>query len=107
MDHQDWKPLVFSKAKPNTSVHIQHEAGFKTKQNLNSDDPDAPKKLGSENGKKIQTARNGLKLTQKELAQKLNIRDNVIRDYEIGAVVPDKNVLNKISRFLKIKIDLE
>ena len=97
MDGQDWKPVVLRKKKEE-QVHA-----FKEKVAILSDDPAPPKIVGQKMGKLIQQARMGKKLTQKDLANKLNLDVGVIRDYENGSSVLDKGVLNKIRQFLGIK----
>ena len=57
-------------------------------------------------GKQIQKARIALGLSQKELAQKVNVKPQIITNYESGKMVPDRVVLNKLNRVLKIKIKL-
>lgn len=101
MDHQDWEPVILKKSVKKT--YTQHQPGHKRKNNLNSDDPDAPKTLGLSAGKQIQQARLNRKLTQKQLAQQINVKLVIIQGYETGQQIPDRNVLNKLNRILKIK----
>ena len=61
--------------------------------------------LGGEEGKKIQQARAAKGWTQKDLAMRVGVQANVIRDYETGNVVPDREILNKLNRALGIKIE--
>ena len=44
-----------------------------------------------------------MKLTQKELAQKLNIQPSIIASYENGKAIPDHQILQKIARALNTK----
>lgn len=53
---------------------------------------------------KIQQARQLKKMTQKELAIKINEKLNVVQDYENGRAIPSKQILNKISKVLGIKL---
>uniref|UniRef100_A0A6C0EMG0 HTH cro/C1-type domain-containing protein n=1 Tax=viral metagenome TaxID=1070528 RepID=A0A6C0EMG0_9ZZZZ len=102
MEHQDWKPVVLKKAeKP---VHIEHKSGFKQHKNLDSNDPDAPKTIDLETARRIQQARMEKKLTQKQLAQRINVKPALIQSYEQGKAIPDHAVLNKITRTLGIKL---
>lgn len=103
LDHQDWTPVVLRKE--NKTKQIQHEAGFKQKLNIISDDPDPPKILGREAGQKILHARNAKKLTQANLAKQINVQANIIRDYETGNVIPNRRILNLICRKLEIQIN--
>jgi ribosome-binding protein aMBF1 (putative translation factor) len=100
MEHQDWKPVILRKdSEPKRSV--QHESGFKNKMNLDSSDPDPLRLLGAEAGKQLQMARTIKGWTQRELAQKINVKPHLIRDYEIGNVVPDKAILRRIEGILR------
>jgi len=99
---QDWKPLVLKKSQPKTQV--QHCAGNKEFHKLDSEEAEAPKILGLDAAKLIQTSRCALNLTQVQLAQKINEKANLVKDYETGKVVPNRAVLNKINRVLGIKI---
>lgn len=101
---QDWTPLVLRKTeqkgtKPNLPQNN------KANKNLQSDDPDAPKVLGMSVGKQIQQARVKKGLSQADLAKQLNVRANVIKDYESGSAVPDRAVLNRINTLLGIKLN--
>jgi putative transcription factor len=102
MDHQDWKPVILRKSERKTRHY--NAPGYKKKKNIDSDDPDAPKTLGMSAGKQIQQGRSAKKMTQKQLAQKINVRPNLIAEYEQGKVVPSRAVLNKINRALGIVI---
>lgn len=54
--------------------------------------------------KLIMKARQGLGLTQKELAVKVNEKPQVISEYESGKAVPSQNVLGKLERALNIRL---
>ena len=103
MDYQDWKPVVLRKMTEHKRA-VQRPTGNKKVKNLDSDDPDAPKTLGMSAGKQIQQGRCAKKLSQKQLAQQINVRPQVIADYESGKAVPDRAVLNKLNRVLGIII---
>lgn len=103
MDHQDWKPVVLRK-NTDEKKSSQRPAGTKKFHNLDGDDPDAPKKLGMNAGKQIQQARCTKGLSQKQLAQMVNVKAQVITDYESGKAMPDRAILNKLNRALGIVI---
>lgn len=44
-------------------------------------------------------------LTQKELAQRLNVKQSIIQDYESGKAVPDGKFIAKIEKVLEVKIN--
>merc|ERR1711964_803917 len=48
----------------------------------------------------LQKARVAKKLSQKDLATKLNVKPSVIQDYESGKVVPDGALVAKMQRVL-------
>ncbi|KAG6897851.1 Endothelial differentiation- factor 1, partial [Termitomyces sp. T32_za158] len=52
----------------------------------------------------IQDGRMALKLSQKDLAQKVNEKPSIIQDYESGKAVPNTQVLGKLERTLGIKL---
>jgi len=55
----------------------------------------------------IQKARTVNKLSQKELAQKLNVTPSVIQSYENGNAIPDSKILQKLRRILKVKLTVK
>ena len=52
----------------------------------------------------IQKSRMSQNLTQKQLAQKINVTQNVIQSYENGKAIPDNKVLQQLRRVLKVKL---
>lgn len=69
-----------------------------------SDDVVAVKKVDASVGKAIQQARQDKKLTQKDLATKVNEKPQVINDYEAGRAVPNQQLLGKLQRALGVKL---
>ncbi|KAG7699147.1 hypothetical protein KL930_002066 [Ogataea haglerorum] len=69
-----------------------------------TDDIVAPKKLDLTVGKAIQQARQDKKMTQKDLATKVNEKQNVINDYEAGRAIPNQQLLAKLERALGVKL---
>lgn len=63
-----------------------------------------PAKINPGVGKAIQTARMEKEMSQKELAQKVNEKPQVIADYEAGRAVPNTQVLGKLERALGVKL---
>jgi len=60
--------------------------------------------LGLDVGRIIQQARNEKKLTQKELATKINEKQQVINEYEAGKAIPNQQVLGKLERVLGVRL---
>ncbi|KAK9476267.1 multi protein bridging factor 1-domain-containing protein [Lipomyces japonicus] len=63
-----------------------------------------PAKIDLTVGKAISKARLEKKLTQKDLAVKINEKANVINDYEAGRAVPNQQLLGKLERVLGVKL---
>lgn len=63
-----------------------------------------PAKIDLSVGRAIQKGRQDKGLTQKELAQKINEKPNVVNDYEAGRAVPNQQVLGKIERAIGVKL---
>ncbi|KAJ1719958.1 multiprotein-bridging factor 1, partial [Coemansia erecta] len=69
-----------------------------------SDDVGPPPTVTLSVSKAIQKGRQDKSLSQKELAQKINEKDTVIRDYEAGKAVPSQQVLSRLERVLEVKL---
>lgn len=95
---QDWEPVVLTK-KPDIKNKTLYNI-INTKKNEN--EITVPKIIGKEYGLKVQQHRNAKKLTQKELATKLNILFEQIRDIENGTAVKNGILITKINRYLQI-----
>lgn len=113
-DHQDWTPVILSGKKPISSgvakISIEtkrsDEERARAARNyaLETESeifhvPEIPHSLSQE----ISKARMAAKLTQKELAQKLNLQPSVIAGYENGKAIPDGQILQKIAKALNTK----
>ena len=111
MSHQDWEQVVFKKRIPRSiaesksrGVKISKERtntkneAFKNTLNMRKVDNEEIeiKKVGFNLSKLIQKARFDSKLSQKALADKLNIQVSVIQKYESGKIIPNKTFLYKI-----------
>lgn len=97
---QDWKPVTIRK-----DPVPQTFSGRPGPSMVETEDIPVISTLGGEEGKKIQQARAGKGWTQRDLAMRVGVQTNVIREYETGNVVPDREVLNKLNRILNIKIE--
>lgn len=71
-----------------------------------SDDIVPTKTVGSVVGNAIRDQRQKVepKLTQADLAKKVNITPNLLQDYERGTATPDQKILGNLERVLKIKL---
>lgn len=109
MSHQDWETVVFSKdSKPSkpTSKKIVEKYKTNNQSRLDKNDHDILKHKTTNNiGKLIQKQRLAMKLNQKDLAAKLNVKPSIIMEYESGkAIINDNKILSRIERILKIKL---
>lgn len=63
-----------------------------------------PAKIAPSVGRAMQTARLELKLSQKDVAQKVNEKPSVIQDYESSKAIPNPQILGKLERTLGVKL---
>lgn len=63
-----------------------------------------PPKIAPSVGKAMQTARMELKLSQKDVAAKINEKQSVLQDYEAGKAIPNPQILGKLERALGVKL---
>ena len=114
MNHQDWKPIILKKnseTKKTKNTILTCKNNLNNNQVINTDinlkklDKDDIVKIDyvpKEISKKIQQARLNYKMSQEALANKLNIKKNVINDLESGKLKYDKAFVNKVNKILKI-----
>jgi putative transcription factor len=106
MEHQDWNTITYKKPKilsKEDKIKRQNPSRTKDFKKLDSDEPPIPTKLNHDLKILIQKKRQELNLTQKNLANKINVKVNIINDYETGKCIPDKIILQKIKNVLNIK----
>ena len=119
-DHQDWNNVVFKKKQSTTLTNEDiRQSNYKTKQRVvnnsnnsvngqklykldNETESFEVKKVSLSLSRQIQQARLSNKITQKELAQRINVSNKIINDYESGKAIPDNAVKMKIQRALGI-----
>merc|ERR1712032_1381057 len=92
---------------------VKTEIRYNSKTNIQSSTVNSHKLENSEElkratvskslSKAIQTARTAKKLSQKELATKINEKPAVIMEYENGKAIPNAQVINKLERKLGVK----
>ena len=114
MDHQDWKTVILNnpnaaktKTKTKTNI-IKKKTDDEKTAKLRAIDTETETfkipKIDKKISKQISEARCHLKMSQKELANKLNLPVKTIVDYENGKAIPENRLLNKIKNTLKINI---
>jgi ribosome-binding protein aMBF1 (putative translation factor) len=91
-------PYMFGKDK-----HVEAKSkgnGNRLSQQLIGDDPAPPKKVTREISMELISFRNEMKLKQKELAQKMNIDENIYSKYEKEGTIIDNAVYGKIKNYI-------
>ncbi|KAJ7756774.1 ylMBF1 [Mycena maculata] len=63
-----------------------------------------PAKIAPSVGRAIQDARMELKLSQKDVAQKINEKPSILQDYESSKAIPNPQILGKLERALGVKL---
>ncbi|KAL1936773.1 hypothetical protein VTP01DRAFT_907 [Rhizomucor pusillus] len=63
-----------------------------------------PPKVDQSVGRAIQKARQEKGITQKDLAQKINEKPQVVNEYESGKAIPNQQILGKMERALGVKL---
>jgi len=95
------KTAVAKYGKPNANGQHQINA-----RKLDQDDPDTFKhrKITTEFKKALMQARMLQKLTQSQLAQKIQLKPSTIQDYENGKAIPNGQIIQKLNRALHTKL---
>lgn len=104
LDHQDWEPVTFTKVnkKPDKTAVAKYAHAKKLSK---LDDPDyVPPKIDKSNSKTLQISRLAKKLSQKDLASKLNVKAAEIQLWESGKKNIPGDKINKINTILNINL---
>ena len=106
-DHQDWKTIVVKKPKENIDNSKKKPSNTVLKnisleKKADSDDLHH-KQLTLELRQSIMKGRSAKSLTQKQLANAINLPIQIISDIESGKAIYNAGHINKIKRHLKIK----
>ena len=106
MLHQDWNPVVFHGKSTHTRKTNTRKTKIKstTKPNTNNKIKLTTKPPSLTLRKALIKGRNEKKLSQKDLALQLNIKQNIITAYENGTLKPGNRILEKLQRILGIKL---
>lgn len=94
MSHQDWKVVTFNNKKSPIKRQISSQLPSKKEYTImNKDLPLA-----------LQQARNTRGLTQKILSNKLNIDVADLNAWERGSIVPNNDIIARLSKELGVKL---
>jgi ribosome-binding protein aMBF1 (putative translation factor) len=100
MNHQNWEPVVFRK----TGSNNKSKKPKKSKNNgIKKSKKDEPKS-DIPVYKAIQKGRQLMKLSQKQLAQNMNIPIAFLKSFELGKSVPSNRVLQRMEKHIKVKL---
>lgn len=113
MQHQDWTTIVFKKPKtetvdkaakpPETLSTASSKPAWKVEKQVDSDVGKPVNYVTKTDADAIIKGRIEAKLTQKQLAQRLNMQEKDIKDIETCKAVENRLVLSKIKKALNIK----
>jgi putative transcription factor len=115
-DNQDWNVVTFNKKSaqnPKSGTLYSQEINIKSKKRKRQDNTSTIAK--SEEARPITTisvsisslirdARKVKGMTQKELANKINEKPDIISKYESGKAFPDQQILGKMEKVLGVKL---
>ena len=107
MEHQDWHQIKWDKKIPEkvvTAKSSSNEQDSKFKKLDNETENFKHKTISKNISKAIQKARLKEKLSQKALAQKINVKPQVITEYEAGKAMPSHQLLMKMQKVLNVKL---
>uniref|UniRef100_A0A6C0J985 HTH cro/C1-type domain-containing protein n=1 Tax=viral metagenome TaxID=1070528 RepID=A0A6C0J985_9ZZZZ len=109
MDYNDTKPVILTKNKNKTHSQVSKvmSKNFSSSGKKKVDPADElPKQqfIGKDIGKIIQQTRLNKKLSQKDLACKMNMDSKMIQKYENGTAERNGNILNKLGKILGVKL---
>ena len=106
-DHQDWKPVTFTKRKePTAKEKNEKQRGYENAckmSKLESNDY-VPPKVDKSLSRGLQQARLANKLSQKDLATKLNVTPATVQQWESGKKTIPGQYVNIINRRLNVNL---
>ncbi len=99
-EHQDWKPCVLRKSVKKTPPKQIDPIAKKMAKLYQTDDVPQIKKVSDSDRKMITSLRTERKITQEELARRLNLDKKVINQIESGQHLENKQLTSKIKNYL-------
>jgi len=88
----------------NVEGNKKNNTDLNTRKLDESDEPEKHKEVGLTLGQEIQKARAAKGLKQKDLANRINEKVQVITEYEQGKAIPNNQILGKLERILDVKL---
>lgn len=104
MEHQDWDTVYITPKKTNQDDDKKKKYVKSKEQKLKEKEEEGKlshKKMDSEFGKTLQKYRLSQNMTQKDIAQKLNIPVKDINEIESGKMKHNGQLMGKIKRLMK------
>jgi putative transcription factor len=89
--YQDWEPVILKKKDVTNKAPVHNEVA-------------AVREMSFSIQKAIQQSRLQCKMSQKELAKKLNVDIGIIISYENGKAIPNNAFISKIENVLNTKL---
>lgn len=106
--HQDWTTVTFKKQKPVSSSELkekeQKKAAYNRALKYEADEISTPKVTKLETRNFIKKARCERKLSQVEVANKINVQQRIYSSWESGKEPIPGNIISKLNRVLNINI---
>ena len=111
-NQQDWDQVQWSKH-PNKKTlasgggdveTVKKHPNMDAMRKLENSEETSHKRVSFDMKRKIQKARMDKKMTQKQLAQALQVKPQIVNEYETGKAIPDSNLINKMQRILGTKL---
>jgi ribosome-binding protein aMBF1 (putative translation factor) len=119
MSHQDWTPVVFAQnnfkkktavekrmasRRGKTTIVAKRKDNSKIHKLENETENKKHEKISVHFGKALMQARMAAHMTQKVLAQKLNVKSTIIQNYEKAKGHPNQQLIRKLERALNCKL---
>jgi len=104
MEHQDWESIIvrIQNKSSKTDDKKHHEKSKETKLEEQIEDGKlSHKKMDSNYGKQLQKKRLSKGMTQKDLANKINVPFKMINEIESGKAKHNPQLMNKLNRVFR------
>lgn len=110
MHHQDWETIILNKptsstvakTTPPATLTASQKPAWKVEKQVDADTGKPLTYVDPSTAKSIVSGRVARKLSQKDLARRLNVSEKEIKDIESGKALENKALLSKIRRELGI-----